>query len=130
MDTNGDDRISPTEVDRYCSALDQKLLHRFTLEADKKEIKLAPLYRPEVDLLGVSGVEPAPHLLKIFLTARLPPEAGEGAVFRFVDRSFSSVTGQSRMEVRHNRPGSSTPGPVMEISTSREIRFKLPRAEE
>jgi len=122
MDTNGDGTISSTELDQYYSALDKKLLHRFTLKVDGKPIPLVSLYRPEADLLGNNRVQQTPHLLKIFLTATLPVGISSMALFQFEDRSFSSIPGQSRMEVRDTYRESR----VYRTSFTRRITFHQP----
>ena len=100
MDADENGKITPAELDQYCSALDEKILRRFSLKVDGKPVPLVSLYRPEVDLLGNDQSRQCPHLLKIFLTANLPEGTSSNTRLQFDDRSFSSITGQSRMEVR------------------------------
>jgi len=120
MDADRNGKITPAELDQYCSALDERILRRFSLKVDGKPVPLVSLYRPEVDLLGNDQSRQCPHILKIFLTASLPEGTSANALLQFDDRSFSSITGQSRMEVRKEREGK---WKVFKVSPGRGIAF-------
>lgn len=122
MDINGDGKITSSELDLYCSTLEQRLLRRFSLQVNGKPVPLISLYRPEVDLWGNETVQRAPHLLRVFLTAVLPSSTTESSLLRFEDRSFVSTPGQARMEIRDalNRQER-----VLKASSSRDIIFRL-----
>lgn len=72
MDTNGDGRISRSEVDAYVKKLAPRIARQVKLRVAGSELAIAPLYEPEIDLLGNDQVGPAHHRLRLFFFVVTP----------------------------------------------------------
>lgn len=80
MDANHDGRISRAELEAYARDLEKPTAAAIKLLVAGREVTLAPLYTPEVDLLGTSGVVAAHHELRLHLfgsVSNLPPAGAE-----------------------------------------------------
>jgi len=69
MDSDGNGRISRSEVDAYVKKLVPRISRQVKLRVAGRELPLAQLYDPEVDLLGDDKVGPAHHRLRVFFFA-------------------------------------------------------------
>jgi hypothetical protein len=72
MDADANGRVTRSEVEAYVKKLAPELARQVKLRAAGHELALAPLYAPEVDLLGNDQVGPAHHRLKLFFFAPTP----------------------------------------------------------
>lgn len=72
MDADGDGTITSAEVEAYISRIAGSLAGGVHLSVAGRPVDVMPLYRPEVDLLGVDQVAPAHHVLRLFYFARTP----------------------------------------------------------
>lgn len=72
MDADHDGRITPAEIRRYLDALADELATGLDLTIDGQPITAMLLYDPEIDLLGVDGIAPSHHHLRLHYFARTP----------------------------------------------------------
>jgi hypothetical protein len=72
MDADHNGRISRAELESYQKRLAVVAAEQVTLRLAGREISLAPLYEPEVDLLGNDQTGPAQHRLRLFFFAPRP----------------------------------------------------------
>jgi hypothetical protein len=72
MDADANGRITRSEVEAYVKQLAPELARQVSLRVAGHELALAPLYAPEVDLLGNNQVGPAHHRLRLFFFAPTP----------------------------------------------------------
>ena len=82
MDTDGNGRISRREVETYVKQLAPRISRQMKLRVAGRELDLAPLYDPEVDLLANDKVGPGHHRLRLFFFAATPAgmQAGDEIV--------------------------------------------------
>jgi hypothetical protein len=73
MDANGDGRITHAELDSYLKKLAPELARQVRVRVAGRELALASLYEPEVDLLGNDKVGPGHHRLRLLFFAPTPP---------------------------------------------------------
>lgn len=124
LDRNRDGVITIREQDAYCSAVAERLLHRYQLRLDTRPVPLIESYRAEIDLLDTPRVVRVPHLLKIFLTGKLPEGRTARSVLTFEDRSFATIPGMSRIEMCKDREGDEE---VLASSNNRSLTFTFGR---
>jgi hypothetical protein len=74
MDTDNNGRISRSEVEAYVKKIAPRISQQVKLHVAGREVALAPLYDPEVDLLSDDKVGPAHHRLRLFFFAVTPAE--------------------------------------------------------
>jgi len=72
MDADGNGLVSRSEVDAYVKKLAPRISRQVKLRVAGRELPLAQLYDPEIDLLGNDRVGPAHHNLRIFFFAVTP----------------------------------------------------------
>lgn len=72
MDTDGNGRVSRQEVDAYVKQLAPRISRQMKLRVAGRELALAPLYDPEIDLLANDKVGPGHHRLRLFFFAATP----------------------------------------------------------
>lgn len=73
MDANGDGRITHAELDSYLKKLAPELARQVRVRVTGRDLALASLYEPEVDLLGNDKVGPGHHRLRLHFFAPTPP---------------------------------------------------------
>ena len=78
MDTDSDGRISRREMDVYVKKLAPQIAKQVKVRVAERELSLAPLYEPEIDLLGNDQTGPAHHRLRIFFFAMTPAQLHAG----------------------------------------------------
>lgn len=69
MDTDASGHISRAETESYLKKLAPHLSQQVKLRVAGRELELAPLYDPEIDLLANDEVGPAHHRLRLFFFA-------------------------------------------------------------
>ncbi len=72
MDTDGNGRISRSEVEACVKQLAPRISRQMKLRVAGRELDLAPLYDPEIDLLANDKVGPGHHRLRLFFFAATP----------------------------------------------------------
>jgi hypothetical protein len=82
MDADKDGRITRSEIEWYLMKHGPALASRVKMLVAGREVPLAELYEPEVELLGNNRAEPAHHRLRLFLFAPTPStlRAGDSVV--------------------------------------------------
>ncbi len=78
MDTDGNGRISRSEQDAYVKKLAPRIAQQVKLRVGGREAAIAPLYDPELDLLGSDQVGPAHHRLRLFFFVVTPVQVRAG----------------------------------------------------
>jgi hypothetical protein len=73
MDADADGRITRAELDVYLKQLAPGFAGQVTVRLAGQELPLAPLYAPEVELLGNETTIPGHHRLRLFFFAPTPP---------------------------------------------------------
>lgn len=83
MDSDGDGRITRSEIDIYLKRLASSgLSQQVRLTHAGKPVPLALLYEPEIDLLGSNRAAPAHHQLRLSFFAPTPPSLQAGDELR------------------------------------------------
>ena len=95
-DANG--RITRSEVEAYVKKLAPELARQVTLRVAGNELALAPLYAPEVDLLGNDQVGPAHHRLRLFFFAPIPTPFRANDDIVIEDRLWPTASGLGRLQ--------------------------------
>jgi hypothetical protein len=72
MDGDRNGLISASERERYLRRIRRELTNAFHLTCGSKQLDLIELYEPKLDLLGVEGVSPSHHVLRLYYFARTP----------------------------------------------------------
>ena len=72
MDADADGRITRAEIEGYLRKHAPALAKQVRLLVGGREVPLAELYEPEVDLLGSDQAGPAHHRLRLFFFAATP----------------------------------------------------------
>ena len=72
MDTDGNGRISRSEKDAYVRKLAPRIAQQVKLRVAGRDVAIAPLYEPEIDLLGSDQVGPAHHRLRLYFFVVTP----------------------------------------------------------
>ena len=82
MDSDKDGRIARSEIEAYLMKNRSVLANRIKLLVAGREVPLAELYEPEVDLLGSNRTAPAHHRLRLYFFASTPStlRAGDSLV--------------------------------------------------
>jgi len=78
MDADGNGCISRSEVDAYVKRMASRLSQQVKLRVAKREAAIAPLYDPELDLLGNDTVGPSHHRIRLAFFALNPVEIHAG----------------------------------------------------
>jgi hypothetical protein len=86
MDADADGRITRTEVESYLKDLSAGLSQQVKLRVAGREVLLAPLYDPELDLLGNDQAIPGHHRLHLFFFAPTPATLRSGDEIVIEDR--------------------------------------------
>ena len=86
MDTNADGKITGVEREAYLRKLAPELAKQVKLRFAARELALAPLYDPEVDLLGNDKAIPGHHRLRLFFFAPTPEKLYAKDEFVIEDR--------------------------------------------
>lgn len=86
MDPDADGRITRAEVESYLKKLAPQLSQQVKLRVAGRELLLAPLYDPELDLLGNDKAIPGHHRLRLFFFAPTPAALRANDEFVIEDR--------------------------------------------
>jgi hypothetical protein len=86
MDTDADGRIARSEVESYLKKLAPGLARQVKLRVAGREVPLALLYDPELDLLGNDKAIPGHHRLRLFFFAPTPAALRANDEFVIEDR--------------------------------------------
>ena len=86
MDADADGRITRSEVESYLKNLATELPKQVMLRAAGREVLLAPLYEPELDLRGNDKAIPGHHRLRLFFFAPTPAALRANDEFVIEDR--------------------------------------------
>jgi hypothetical protein len=90
MDCDGSGRIERGEVDAYVKRLSRGLTNAPTVFVGDEQLRVSPLYEPEVNLLGNDAVQWAHHRLVLFYFVPVLPRLTDGAVLRVGDPFWPS----------------------------------------
>jgi hypothetical protein len=93
MDTNRDWAITNAEIGAYRAKLSETLENQLRLTVDGWPVDLVPLYRPELDLMGVDRITPSPHVLRLYCFARTPDWLKSGSVIALEDSLWPRTPG-------------------------------------
>lgn len=91
MDSDADGTITRPEVESYVKKLAPDLARQIQLRVGGRELALAPLYAPEVDLLGNRQAGPAHHRLRLFFFAARPAPLRAGDEILIEDRLWPAA---------------------------------------
>ncbi len=91
MDQNHDGQITRTEVESYVKGLAPTIAKQVTMRLRGQELPLAPLYAPEVDLLGNDLTGRAHHRLRLFFFAATPTAGRAGEELIIEDRLWGQA---------------------------------------
>ncbi len=91
MDSDADGTITRPEVELYVKKLAPDLARQIRLCVGSRELALAPLYAPEVDLLGSRQAGPAHHRLRLFFFAADPAPLRAGDEILIEDRLWPAA---------------------------------------
>ena len=72
MDADANGRIARSELDSYLKQRAPQLSRQVKLRVAGRELQLAPLYDPEVDLMANDKIGPGHHRLRLFFFAPTP----------------------------------------------------------
>jgi hypothetical protein len=86
MDADADGRITRAEIESYLKRLAPELAKQVKLRVASREVPLAPLYDPELDLLGNDKAIPGHHRLRLFFFAPTPATLRANDEFVIEDR--------------------------------------------
>lgn len=78
MDVDHDGAISTAEQRAYLRRATRGLADQVSLRVGGEPLRVIDLYDPELDLLGVDGISPNHHVLRLFLFARTPASLKAG----------------------------------------------------
>lgn len=73
MDADANGRIARSELESYLKQRAPQLSRQVKLRVAGRELPLAPLYDPEVDLMANDKIGPGHHRLRLFFFAPTPP---------------------------------------------------------
>ncbi|MBX7255109.1 MAG: hypothetical protein K1Y02_02015 [Candidatus Hydrogenedentes bacterium] len=100
MDTNRDAVLSDEEKKVYLNQVLADVAKRVALRVDNEEVRLVPLYDPELDFYDSSDLEEHPHLLRIFLFARTPATLNKGSDIQLEDRLWEAKPAMLQARVK------------------------------
>lgn len=131
MDTDSNGRISRSEMDAYVKKIASRISQQVKLRVAGREVALAPLYEPEVDLLGDDKVGPAHHRLRLFFFAVTPAEIHAGDEIVVEDSLWvkakalgtSQAEGQDGATFEAKPVGDLTPAPA-QPNAARRFTFR------
>ena len=98
MDADGNGRIARSEVEAYVKKLAPALAQAVKLRVAGQEVALAPLYTPEVDLLGNHQAGPAHHRLRLFFFAPTPTPLRANDEIVVEDRLWPTAKGLGMLQ--------------------------------
>ncbi|MFA6241041.1 MAG: hypothetical protein WC655_08935 [Candidatus Hydrogenedentales bacterium] len=90
MDANNDGAIDSDEKNAYLKRVLEKAEKSLSLSVAGKDVRLVPLYDPELDMYDSQDLEEHPHLLRLFLFARTPKSFKAGSEIALEDRLWDS----------------------------------------
>ncbi len=99
MDADHDEVITPAEIKDYLARIADSLENGLRMTLSGRAVELAPLYDPEIDLLGVDRISPQHHILRLFYFARTPAWLEPGSEIRLEDSLWSGVPSLGACEV-------------------------------
>jgi hypothetical protein len=99
MDANRDGHISRSELESYLKKLAPIVSEQVGLRVGGHEVDLAPLYEPEVDLLGDDQTRPTRHRLRLFFFAARPATLRAGDELVIEDGLWPKAKALGRLEV-------------------------------
>ena len=91
MDTDGNGRITPTEVEAYVKKIAPGLAGQVTLRLAGRVRPLVPLYDQAVDLVGKDRAIPWHHVLRLYYFAPTPADLSANDEFLVEDRLWSQA---------------------------------------
>ncbi|MBI4579489.1 MAG: hypothetical protein HY718_07300 [Planctomycetes bacterium] len=91
MDADRDGRLSPAERSGYLKRVGRQVADAFRLACRGRPLDLIELYDPEIDFLGVEGISPSHHVLKLSYFARTPADLAARDDLSFEDRSWPTA---------------------------------------
>jgi len=99
MDKDGNGRISRSEVDLYVKELAPRISKQLKLRVGGREISLALLYDPEIDLLGEDKVGPGHHRLHLLFFALSSVGLHQGDVITVEDSLWPKAKALGTVQV-------------------------------
>jgi hypothetical protein len=99
LDTNGDGRISKTEIESYLAASGDGFEQSLRLTLDDTPVELVPLADPTLDLMGEDRVRPRVHALRLSYFARTPPSLASGGVLALGDGLWPEAAALRSIEI-------------------------------
>lgn len=90
MDANHDAALSDEEKRAYLKRILADAEDGLCLRVDGQELRLVPLYDPELDLYDSRDLEAHPHLLRVFLFARTPASLKKGSTVSLENRLWKN----------------------------------------
>jgi len=85
MDVDHNGKITKAEIEDYVKSLGRLREEGVRLSVGGRAVKVAPLYEPELDLLGVDQVVESHHVLRLFYFGRTPKWLATGSVIKLED---------------------------------------------
>jgi hypothetical protein len=98
MDANRDGRITRAESEAYLKKLAPDLARQVRLRVAGRELDLAPLYEPELDLLGANQTGPARHRLRLWFFGPTPANLRPSDDIVIEDRLWSQAQALGTLE--------------------------------
>jgi hypothetical protein len=98
MDADGDGRITRAESESYLKKLAPALARQLKLRVAGRQLDLAPLYEPELDLLGSNQTGPACHRLRLWFFGSTPAALRAGDDIVVEDRFWSQAKALGTLE--------------------------------
>jgi hypothetical protein len=126
MDLDRNGLISDAEQQGYLRRAASRCADAFRLTWRDRPLDLIPLYDPQLDLLGVTGVSPNHHVLRLYYFARTPAGLSPGDRLVVDDRAWPgppalrlfSAGGKDGLRLQSVQGSSTQPGPDATGSTT------------
>jgi hypothetical protein len=99
MDADGNGRITRSETESYLKRLALVLARQLKLRVAGRDLDLAPLYEPELDLMGSSQTGPDHHRLRLCFFASTPPALRAGDDIVVEDRLWPQAKALGTLQV-------------------------------
>lgn len=99
MDTDSNGRVTRAEIESYLKRLAPELAEQIKLRVAGADVPLAPLYEPELDLLGTDQVGPAHHRLRLCFFAPAPKSLRAQDPLVIADRLWPSAKALATLQV-------------------------------
>jgi hypothetical protein len=99
IDRDHNEAISETEIREYLAGLADTLNQAVSMEVDGRAVEVIPLFDPQVDLLGVEGVAPSHHVLKLSYFARTPKWLRSGSRIVLEERLWPATPRLGQLDI-------------------------------